>query len=162
MDGIQGAVLQIKLRHLEKGNRLRQSHAAHYDRAFDNLEEIITPVKAAWSDHVYHIYAIRVERRDDVARSLAEAGIGCGIHYPVPVHLQEAYYNLGYQRGDFPVAERCSDEFLSLPMFPELNHAQIEFVVQAVKDAVNVRPEFASNRSGSKSRRTRFVSTSRC
>jgi dTDP-4-amino-4,6-dideoxygalactose transaminase len=125
------------------------------------LEEITTPVKAAWSDHVYHIYAIRVEHRDDVARSLAESEIACGIHYPVPVHLQEAYYNLGYRRGDFPVAERCSDEFLSLPMFPELNHAQIEFVVQAVKDAVNVRPSLSVTSPGQSHAEPGSLATSR-
>jgi len=162
MDGIQGGVLRIKLRHLEKGNRLRQSHAAHYDLAFDDIEEITTPVKAAYADHVYHIYAIRVEHRDDVACSLAEMGIGCGIHYPVPIHLQEAYHHLGYQRGDFPVAERCSGEFLSLPMFPELTHAQIELVVQAVKDAVNAGSGLVKSFSASEARRPRIVSTSRC
>ena len=82
--------------------------------------------------HVYHIYAIRVQRRDQVLQALANRGVSCGIHYPVPVHLQEAYSSLGYARGSFPVAERCADEFLSLPMFPELTPEQVEYVGQEV------------------------------
>jgi dTDP-4-amino-4,6-dideoxygalactose transaminase len=138
MDGIQGAVLRIKLRYLERGNQLRRSHAEYYDRAFGGMEEIATPVRAARVLPVYHIYAIRVPDRDDFMRRLTERGIGCGIHYPVPVHLQEAYRGLGYKRGAFPVAERCADEFVSLPMFPELTAVQLESVVHAVKESVAI------------------------
>jgi dTDP-4-amino-4,6-dideoxygalactose transaminase len=138
MDGIQAAALQVKLRYLEKGNQLRRSHAAHYDQAFDGMEEIVTPAHAADVRHVYHVYAIRVQERDEVMRLLGEKGIGCGVHYPIPVHLQEAYRSLGYGRGDFPIAERCAAEFISLPMFPELTSAQLEIVVQAVQEAVSV------------------------
>ena len=138
MDGIQAAILRIKLRHLEKGNRLRQSHAAHYDRMLNGIEEVVTPAQAPGFLHVYHIYAIRVQDRDEVMRLLIEKGIGCGIHYPVPIHLQEAYRNLGYSRGAFPIAERCAAEFISLPMFPELTPAQVEMVAQGVKEAVAV------------------------
>jgi dTDP-4-amino-4,6-dideoxygalactose transaminase len=135
MDGIQAAVLRIKLRHLETGNRLRRSHAAHYDRAFGAIEEVITPGLTDGARHVYHIYAIRVQDRDEVMRFLAEKGIGCGVHYPIPIHLQQAYRSLGYERGAFPIAERCAEEFVSLPMFPELTSAQVEMVTQAVKEA---------------------------
>ena len=138
MDGIQAAALQVKLRYLEKGNQLRRSHAAHYDQAFGGMEEIITPAQAADVRHVYHVYAIRVQERDEVMRLLGEKGIGCGVHYPIPVHLQEAYRSLGYAQGDFPIAERCAAEFISLPMFPELTSAQLEIVVQGVKEAVSV------------------------
>jgi dTDP-4-amino-4,6-dideoxygalactose transaminase len=138
MDGIQAAALQVKLRYLEKGNQLRRSHAAHYDQAFDGMEEIVTPAHAADVRHVYHVYAIRVQERDEVMRLLGEKGIGCGVHYPIPVHLQEAYRSLGYGRGDFPIAERCAAEFISLPMFPELTSEQLEIVVQAVQEAVSV------------------------
>jgi dTDP-4-amino-4,6-dideoxygalactose transaminase len=138
MDGIQAAVLRIKLRHLERGNERRRSHAAHYDRAFDGIEEVITPGQAAWARHVYHIYAIRVQERDEVIRFLAERGIGYGIHYPVPVHLQDAYRTLGHDRGAFPIAERCATEFVSLPMFPELTSVQVEIVAQAVREAVAI------------------------
>ena len=138
MDGIQAAVLRVKLRYLEKGNQLRRSHAAHYDQALGGMEEIVTPAHAADVRHVYHVYAIRVQERDEIMRLLGEKGIGCGVHYPIPVHLQEAYRSLGYARGDFPIAERCAAEFISLPMFPELTSAQLEIVVQGVKEAVSV------------------------
>jgi dTDP-4-amino-4,6-dideoxygalactose transaminase len=136
MDGIQAAVLRIKLRHLERGNQLRRSHAAHYDRALDSIEEVITPARTPGVRHVYHIYAIRVQDRDEVMRFLAETGIECGVHYPLPIHLQAAYGSLGYVQGAFPIAERCAKEFLSLPMFPELTPAQVKMVVQGVKEAV--------------------------
>jgi dTDP-4-amino-4,6-dideoxygalactose transaminase len=138
MDGIQAAILRIKLRHLERGNQLRRSHARHYDWALGGIEEVVTPAQRACIRHVYHIYAIRVRDRDEVMRFLAEKGIGCGIHYPVPIHLQEAYRSLGYQRGAFPIAERCATEFISLPMFPELTLGQVQMVVQGVKEAAAV------------------------
>ena len=136
MDGIQAAVLRIKLRHLERYTELRRTHAAHYDRALSGIGELTVPVHAAWARHVYHVYAIRVNHRDEVMQLLAEKGVGSAVHYPVPVHLQEAYRSLGYQRGTFPIAERCATEFLSLPMFPELTSAQVEIVIEAVKEAV--------------------------
>jgi dTDP-4-amino-4,6-dideoxygalactose transaminase len=136
MDGIQAAVLRIKLRHLEKGNRLRRSHAATYDLNLHGIEAIITPAQAESVRHVYHIYAIRVQQRDEILGLLGEKGIGCGVHYPVPIHLQEAYRSLGYSQGSFPVAERCSREFVSLPMFPELTPVQLQTVVQGVREAV--------------------------
>jgi dTDP-4-amino-4,6-dideoxygalactose transaminase len=138
MDGIQAAALRVKLRYLEKGNQLRRSHAAHYDQALSDIEEIVTPAHSADVRHVYHVYAIRVQERDEIMRLLGEKGIGCGVHYPIPVHLQEAYRSLGYAQGDFPIAERCAAEFISLPMFPELTSAQLEIVVQGVKEAVSV------------------------
>ena len=85
---------------------------------------------------VYHIYAIRVQERDSVMRSLADKGIGTGVHYPVPIHLQEAYRDLGYGSGSFPIAEKCAEEFLSLPMFPELTLEQLDYVVRRVKESV--------------------------
>jgi dTDP-4-amino-4,6-dideoxygalactose transaminase len=138
MDGIQAAVLRVKLRHLELGNQLRRSHAAYYDRAFERVEEVVTPARSAFAQHVYHTYVIRVQERDQVMQRLAEKGVGCAVHYPVPIHLQEAYSSLGYEQGVFPVAERCATEFISLPMFPELTPAQLETVVQSVKEAVHV------------------------
>jgi dTDP-4-amino-4,6-dideoxygalactose transaminase len=136
MDGIQGAVLQIKLRHLEKGNGLRRSHAAHYDAALREIDEIVTPFCPTRVTPVYHIYAIRIQERDSVMRSLADKGIGTGVHYPVPIHLQEAYRYLGYGSGSFPIAEKCAEEFLSLPMFPELTREQLDYVVRRVKETV--------------------------
>jgi dTDP-4-amino-4,6-dideoxygalactose transaminase len=136
MDGIQAAVLQVKLRHLENGNQLRRGHACRYDRAFGQMEMVVVPWQAGYARHVYHIYAIRVQDRDAVMEFLAEEGIGCGIHYPVPIHLQGAYRGLGYEQGAFPIAERCAMEFLSLPMFPELTPEQAESVIQSVKEVV--------------------------
>jgi dTDP-4-amino-4,6-dideoxygalactose transaminase len=137
MDGIQAAVLRVKLRHLEKGNELRRSHAAHYDQALGGLEEVVLPGKAVGALHVYHIYAICVPERDEVMQFLGNKGIGCGVHYPVPIHLQEAYRSLGYGRGSFPVAERCASAMVSLPMFPELTPTQVEMVAKRVKEAVS-------------------------
>lgn len=138
MDGIQGAVLRIKLRSLENGNQLRRAHAACYDRALTKVEGIVTPIQADYARHVYHVYAIRVQDRDEAISFLGKKGIGCGVHYPIPVHLQEAYRDLGYGPGAFPVAERSAREFLSLPMYPELTSVQLEIVIQNVKEAASV------------------------
>lgn len=138
MDGIQGAVLRVKLRYLEKGNQLRRAHAVQYGRGLADIGEVITPIQAPDVRHVYHVYAIRVPDRDEVMRFLTRKGIGCAIHYPVPVHLQEAYRELGYEPGAFPVAERCAAEFVSLPMYPELTPAHVETVIQGVKEALAI------------------------
>ena len=136
MDAIQAACLAIKLRHLERGNDLRRKHAARYSSAFKDVEEIVPPFEADYARHVYHVYAVRVQDRNEVIRHLEEKGIGCGVHYPVPVHLQEAYAGLDYERGAFPVSEQIANEFVSLPMFPELSEAQIDFVIETVKESV--------------------------
>ncbi|HXM29234.1 MAG TPA: DegT/DnrJ/EryC1/StrS family aminotransferase [Chthoniobacterales bacterium] len=136
MDGIQAAILRIKLGYLEKGNLLRRAHACRYDHAFEDVETVAIPTHAAYARHVYHIYAIRVQDRDHIMQCFAEEGIGCGVHYPIPIHLQDAYRGLGYEQGVFPVAERCAKEFVSLPMFPELTEHQLETVIQGVKNAV--------------------------
>jgi len=136
MDAIQGACLAIKLRYLEHGNELRRTHAARYNAAFKEVEEIIPPLEAEYARHVYHVYAIRVQDRDEVMRQLEGKGIGCGVHYPVPVHLQQAYVSLGYERGAFPVSEQIANEVVSLPMFPELTEAQIDFVTETVTKTV--------------------------
>ena len=138
MDGIQAAVLGVKLRHLDKGNELRRSHAAQYDQALTGIEELVTPSEAGYARHVYHIYAIRVRERDEVIEMLAEMGVACGIHYPVPIHLQQAYQSLEYEAGAFPIAERAARQLISLPMFPELSPAQVEAVAEGVKEAVGV------------------------
>jgi dTDP-4-amino-4,6-dideoxygalactose transaminase len=138
MDGIQAAVLGVKLQYLEKGNKLRRAHARQYDEALSGMGEVVTPFAADYARHVYHVYAIRVSRRDEVIELLAGMGVACGVHYPVPVHLQQAYSSLGYESGAFPVAERAARQFVSLPMFPELSSSQIEIVVNALKEAVTI------------------------
>ena len=138
MDGIQAAVLRVKLRHLARGNELRRSHAARYRQEFSGTEGLVLPFEADYAEHVYHIFAVRVQDRDEVMQFLEREGIGCGIHYPVPVHLQQAYASLGRGNGSYPVSEQTSSEFISLPMFPELTADQIERVVQVTKDALPV------------------------
>ena len=137
MDGIQGAVLSVKLKHLDVDNVRRRAHALLYDQLLGDTEEIITPFEAPHNRHVYHIYAVRVQERNQILQALAEKGISCAIHYPIPVHLQEAYRFLGCERGFFPMAERCAEEFLSLPMFPELSHEQIHAVADELKTCIS-------------------------
>jgi dTDP-4-amino-4,6-dideoxygalactose transaminase len=138
MDGIQAAVLSIKLRHLDEANSLRRKHASEYSQALAGIDGVLTPFEAKYVRHVYHVYAIRVQERDAVLRHLQEKGVGCAVHYPVPIHLQEACRILGYKKGAFPIAENLANEFLSLPMFPELTGEQIEYVARCVTEAVGV------------------------
>jgi dTDP-4-amino-4,6-dideoxygalactose transaminase len=133
MDGFQGAILSVKLKCLAAWNDARRKKAEIYNELLADLDEVIPPWAASYSKHVYHIYAVRVKRRDRLIQALAEKDIHCGIHYPVPVHLQQAYNNLGLQKGAFPVTERCASEFMSLPMFADLTTQQIEHVVEQVK-----------------------------
>jgi len=135
MDGIQAAVLSVKLQYLERGNLLRRVHALQYNRSLRGVDEVVTPLEADYARHVYHIYAIRVQERDQLMWLLKEKGIQCGVHYPVPIHLQKAYQNLGYKEGAFPISEQIAKEFISLPMFPELTKAQVEMVALCVKEA---------------------------
>lgn len=133
MDGFQGTVLAIKLKYLAEWNEARRKNAQLYRELLADSRGIRTPVEAEYAKHVYHIYAIRVKHRDDMMKLLVERNIYCGIHYPIPIHLQEAYKFLGYPRGSFPVTEECADELLSLPMFPELTEEQIEQVCREIK-----------------------------
>jgi dTDP-4-amino-4,6-dideoxygalactose transaminase len=136
MDGIQAAVLSVKLRYLDRWNSLRRAHARRYDGALAGLEEVMTPLETSYARHVYHVYAIRVQQSDEIRWFLKEKGIEFGVHYPVPIHLQKAYAHLGYEKGAFPISERIAKEFISLPMFPELTAAQIDSVALCVKEAV--------------------------
>jgi dTDP-4-amino-4,6-dideoxygalactose transaminase len=136
MDGIQGAVLSVKLQHLPKWNEARRKHAQLYNELLSSMDDIIAPINADDSKHVYHIYAVRVKNRDELKKKLAEQEIGTAIHYPLPIHLQKAYGFLKHSEGDFPVSEKCVKEILSLPMFPELRPAQVEAVCQAIKTSI--------------------------
>jgi dTDP-4-amino-4,6-dideoxygalactose transaminase len=133
MDGLQGAVLSVKLKYLDQANNGRRRAAARYNELLAGTPGLLLPAEAAYGRSIYHVYAVRVQQRDALLQRLGELGIGCGIHYPVPVHLQNAYAGLGYKRGSFPVSEACGDSFLSLPMYPELTDAQIETVVHELK-----------------------------
>src|SRR6476660_5587711 len=138
MDGIQAAVLSIKLRYLDEANLLRRKHAQGYNQAFAGIGDVLTPLEARYARHVYHVYAIRLQERDAVRRELQEKGVGCAVHYPVPVHLQDACRNLGYKEGAFPIAESLAEQFLSLPMFPELTTEQTQYVACCLSEAVGV------------------------
>jgi len=131
LDELQAAILRVKLKYLSTWNEARRKNAKLYDELLTN-DKIIKPVEADYAKHVYHLYIIRCKQRDELQKSLASVGVGTLIHYPIPIHLQEAYKNLGLKRGTLPVAEECADEILSLPMFPELKEAQIERVCEVI------------------------------
>ena len=132
LEGIQGAILRVKLRHLEAWTEARRSAAGRYDRMLAGTG-VPTPAAMPNVRHVYHIYAIRSQRRQAWQQALQEQGIHTGIHYPIPVHLLPAYADLGYRAGQFPQAEKAAAEVLSLPMYPELTAAQCETVCTAVR-----------------------------
>jgi dTDP-4-amino-4,6-dideoxygalactose transaminase len=135
LDTLQAAVLRVKLSHLDDWNSARQAHAARYDAALDGLP-LVRPVTADRNEHVWHLYVVRVARRDAVRRLLAEQGIDTGTHYPIPIHLQPAHRDLGHQPGDFPVTEGCAAEVLSLPMFPQLPAQAPVRVAVALRTAI--------------------------
>jgi dTDP-4-amino-4,6-dideoxygalactose transaminase len=137
MDGIQGAVLRLKLRGLAHGNAMRRTHADLYTELLAEVADLIVPHVALYGVPVFHIYAVRVKARDQILEEMTKRGIMCGIHYPKPVHLQTAYEGLGYSVGSFPVAEQWANEMLSLPMFPELTRSQIETVVGELKSVLS-------------------------
>jgi len=131
MEGIQGAILRVKLRHLERWTEARRSHAALYDALLKD-SGVVTPRQKPYARHVYHVYAVRTQNRDALVEALKAADIQYGIHYPIPVHLQRAYRDSRYGEGSFPVAERIAGEVLSLPIYPEMQRAQIEEVCEVV------------------------------
>jgi dTDP-4-amino-4,6-dideoxygalactose transaminase len=133
MDGIQAAVLKVKLQYLERANEGRRQAAAQYQTLLAGVPGLTLPTAGLHATHVYHVYAVRVQNRDRLLEEMSNRGVACGIHYPVPVHLQQAYADLGHVRGDFPVSEACANEFLSLPMFPELAREQIEYTAAQLK-----------------------------
>jgi dTDP-4-amino-4,6-dideoxygalactose transaminase len=135
IDEIQAAILRVKLRYLERWNALRRQHALRYDELLADTP-LIRPELTTDGSHVYHQYVIRTPRRDQVRRFLAQRGIGAGVHYPIPVHLQPACRDLGYGAGDLPRTEQAAREVLSLPMYPELTDAQLRYVAEGVDAAL--------------------------
>ena len=131
LEGLQGAVLAVKLRHLDEWNTLRREHAARY-RELLGESGLGLPREMPYARHIYHLYVVQSESRDALQNALTEAGIQTGIHYPIPVHLQPAYASLGHQAGDFPESERQAGRVLSLPMFPELTDDEMARVAEAV------------------------------
>jgi dTDP-4-amino-4,6-dideoxygalactose transaminase len=154
MDALQAAILDVKLRHLEDWTEARRRHAARYSELLRDLPGVVTPVEMAEARHVYHIYCVRVPgNRDQIKAVLNERGIGAGIHYPVPVHLQPAFAAQGWRRGDFPHAEAAADTILSLPLYAELSEKQIGTVVKTLREVLENQRGAAPSQAGGAARR---------
>ncbi len=138
MEGIQGAVLCVKMKYINQWTAARKKNAEIYNQVLSDIEQIKLPLELPYAKHVYHLYVIQIISgnpglRDKLADHLIKNGISVGLHYPIPLHLQKCFDYLGYKKGNFPVTEQLSDSCLSLPMFPELSEEQIEFVASQVK-----------------------------
>lgn len=136
LDTLQAVVLLAKLAHLSGWNEQRREAAARYDELLADLNEVVPPSVLPGNEHVWHLYVVRVPRRDEIMRRLGAAGIHAGIHYPVPIHLLGGFADLGHRRGDFPNAERAAEEILSLPMYPGITEPQQERVVAELRRAL--------------------------
>lgn len=132
MEAIQGAVLGVKVQHLNEWTDNRRRVAARYNTGLKNIDGVVLPFEAHNVKHVYHLYVLQTEQRDALASYLNEQGISTGLHYPVPLHLQNCFKHLGYKKGDFPVSEQLGEQCLSLPMYPEMTDEQIDYVIQHV------------------------------
>jgi len=137
MEGIQGAVLNVKLKYLNGWTEERRRVAKKYNELLSGTDEIILPKEMSYAKHVYHLFVIQVnggnDQRNKLAKYLSEKGISTGLHYPIPLHVQKCFEYLGYKKGDFPVTEKLADHGLSLPMFPELKDEQIEYICDTLK-----------------------------
>jgi dTDP-4-amino-4,6-dideoxygalactose transaminase len=134
LDAIQAGILRLKLNYLEDWNQKRRQNAQHYNSLLHDFDSIEIPVEPAWSRGVYHLYVIKLQDRDRVQKALSDKGVATGLHYPVPLHLQNAYKGLGYMEGAFPITEDHAKHLLSLPMYAELTFEQIEYVVNTLKE----------------------------
>jgi dTDP-4-amino-4,6-dideoxygalactose transaminase len=140
LDAIQAGILRVKLQHLRRWNEVRRQNAERYNELLAPMAgSVATPYQPSWSKPVHHLYVIRTSYRDELQRHLTAAGIGTGIHYPIPIHLQAAYAALGWARGDFPVSEEVAGQILSLPMFPGLRLGNQRRVVEAVEEFASIR-----------------------
>jgi dTDP-4-amino-4,6-dideoxygalactose transaminase len=142
LDTIQAGILSVKLRHLPAWTEQRHACVIRYGQLLQGLSEVTLPEELPYGKAVYHLYVIRAQDRDELQRDLTQSGIGTGVHYPTPLHLQKAYAWLGYALGDFPVTERAAAEVLSLPMYPQLTCAQQERVVEALRCHFGYSPTF--------------------
>jgi len=136
LDAIQAGILRAKLGRLSDWNSQRRDNAETYRELLSSLDGLTLPVEPAWARAVYHLYVVRVQARQELQDHLKAAGIGTGIHYPIPLHLQKAYGNLGYDRGDFPITEKIAPTILSLPMYPQLTRSEQENIAQAVREGL--------------------------
>ena len=133
LDAWQAAVLRIKLRHLDAWNASRRQVASWYREVLADIDEVALPYEPDWAEGNYHIFCIHADRRDELRAHLEQCGVSTGMHYPLPLHLQEAYARLGLKRGSFPVTERLADRLLSLPMFPDLSRDDVEHVGDQIR-----------------------------
>lgn len=137
MEGLQGGVLSVKLKHLDRWNDQRRLAASEYAKALAGTD-ITIPAEMAYGRHVYHLYVIQSDHRDNLRHQLAEAGIESGLHYPIPLHLQEAYRSLGYRAGDFPMTEKVKSRILSLPMYPGVSPEAVAKVAAGLLESCHV------------------------
>ena len=136
LDTIQAVVLSAKLKCLDGWNKMRNEKAAYYRALLRNVKGVVVPTIQKDRTHVFQTFAIRVKKRDKIAEAFKNKGVGVLIHYPIPLHLQEAYKELKYKKGDFPVAEKIANEILSLPMFPHLTNTQVEYVAESLQEII--------------------------
>ncbi len=140
LDTLQAAVLRVKLRYLEKWNAARRWNAVLYHKFLDGCG-LLLPGEAPGAESVWHLYVIRAEQRDALKEHLISRGISASIHYPIPIHVQPAYLDLGYKKGDFPVTESCAHQVLSLPMYAEISQDQIEYVAKTIRNFLSARQD---------------------
>ena len=145
LDAIQAGILRLKLGHLSEWNRLRRVIARAYDELLAGIDDLILPFEPSWAHGNHHLYVIRVRDRQAFRNCLSAANIGTGIHYPVPLHLQNACRTLRYVKGDFPVAERVATEIVSLPIFPQLQRTQQDYIVETVRKYFSTGPGHLSS-----------------
>ena len=132
LDAIQAAILDVKIKEIDKWNAKRREIVESYNEALQN-NDLVTPVAKDYNEHVYHMYILQSENREEVIEKLKEAGIATGVYYPVPLHLQKVYKNLGYKEGDMPVAEYLSHRTFAIPVYPELNEEQVKYIISKIK-----------------------------
>lgn len=132
LDAIQAAILSVKLKEIDSWNAKRREIVELYNEALQN-SDLVTPVARDYNDHVYHMYILQSENREEVLTKLKEAGIATGVYYPVPLHLQKVYKNLGYKEGDMPVSEYLSHRTFAIPVYPELTKEQIDYIISKIK-----------------------------
>jgi len=137
MEGLQGGILAVKLKYLDRWNDQRREVARHYGKALAGTQ-LTLPVEMSYSRHVYHLFVVQTDDRDELRQQLGDAGVETGLHYPIPLHLQEAYRHLGYSKGDFPVTERVKDRIISLPMHPGVLTEQIDWMAAEIQESCNV------------------------
>jgi len=134
LDAIQAGFLRVKLKRLSEWNEKRRQNASRYNEILKSVDHIVTPYEPEWTKAVYHLYIIRTKKREELQKYLSEKGVNTGLHYPIPLHLQNAYQKSGLTNGNYPVTEKVAQEILSLPMFPQLTEQQILYVAEKIKE----------------------------